>query len=128
MINASFDLELIKDGKKEMIKVVLQEISPWIVSDLASECLNSKGTNMLPSEFVKKSIEVGMIVSPKNLVEQIEESDEALSAIMEVFKEVNQFSASPRKYLLIQKESEAKTKNMEHDTGKSNTNRSKKNE
>lgn len=115
MINEQFKLKYEVEGKEKEITVVMQEISPFLISDMTSECLNTKGNNILPGEYIKLAIENGLIVSPKNLMEEIEKADEPIAVIGKLFGEVNSFSASPRKYKLqkVQEKSKEQSKSME---------------
>lgn len=108
MVNSSFKIKIENDGKEKEIEVVLQEISPFVVSDMTSDCLNEKGNNILPGKYIKSSIDNGLIVSPKNLIKQIEECDNPIKAIGDVFAEINNFCTSPRKYELQKVQAKSK--------------------
>jgi hypothetical protein len=127
MITTSFDLELQKTGNNgeittETVKVVMQEVSPFIVSDIFMSNLGDNGRYKIGSlikQFTQEDSKV--IVSPKNLVEQIEAADNAIPAINIVFREVNQFCSNPQKYVLLQKQSKAESEDMVNGNTKSNT-------
>jgi hypothetical protein len=125
MINSNFDLELIKDDKKKKVKVVMQEVSPFRVADMFSSGLDIQSRNYRIGYLTELFMEE-IIVAPKNLKEQIEESDNAIGAISDVFTEVKKFCESPKQYALLQTESEIKAKNMEHSTSEHDTNGSEK--
>lgn len=115
MVNTSFKIKIEVEEKEKEIEIVLQEISPFTISDMTSDCLNSKGNNILPGQYLRLAIENGLIVSPKKLIEQIEECDNPIKAIGDVFQQVNEFCSSPRKYKLrqVQKESKEQPKSVE---------------
>lgn len=121
MINTNFQLELEKEGKKEKVNVVLQEISPFIVSDIFMNNLTDNNSNYKIGSVIK-GLTDKVIVSPKNLDQRIEESDNAIMAITALFNEVKLFCSSPRRYVQLQKESQAKSQGLEHSNTESNAN------
>lgn len=117
MINTNFDLilETTDDAGEtttETVKVTIQEISPFIYTNIMSSALNINNgayqVGMLAELYIEK-----IVVSPKNLKECIEKADNALKAIASLTTEVKKFCECPRKYALIQKESEIKSKSLE---------------
>lgn len=125
MINTNFnlDLEKIDDAgasKTETVKVVIQEISPFRYADIMSGALNVQNgkynVGSLAESFINE-----IVVSPKNLKDQIEGSDNAMAAITRVVQEVRSFCDNPRKYALLQTESAIKLESLVNGDTQSNT-------
>lgn len=127
MVNTSFELELTVDGKKEVIEVMLQEVSPFITTGVFSKALDVETNNYNMGKVADELIDV-VVVSPKNLKERIGNADEPINAVAKIFSELQRFCQSPKRYGYVKAECKAKVKNMEHDNTKPNANRSKKDE
>lgn len=112
MVNTSFDLELEKDGKKETVKVVLQEVSPFISANIFSSALDVQSGNYKIGTVVEQGIKE-LVVSPKNLTDKISESDKPMEAISKLFLAIQSFCDSPKRFSLLQKESKTKSKSVE---------------
>lgn len=110
MFNTNFDLELehIQDNgetSKETVKVTIQEISPFRYTDIMSGALNVESGQYNVGLLAEKFIE-SVVVSPKNLKDQIEKCDNATAAITKIVTEVRSFCDCPKRYCLLQKQSE----------------------
>lgn len=105
----SFEVEIETEGKKEKCKVVMQSISPLKMSDILTECIADNG-RILPGTLLKKAIEEEIIVSPKNLIERIENADNGLSVHNKVYVELNTFCNNPRIYQLRQSKTQKSDK------------------
>lgn len=127
MVNTSFELELTVDGKKEVIEVMLQEVSPFITTGVFSKALDVETNNYNMGKVADELIDV-VVVSPKNLKERIGNADEPINAVAKIFSELQKFCQSPKRYGYVKEECKAKIKDMEHDNTKLNSNRSKKDE
>lgn len=110
MVNTNFDLELehIQDDgstTKETVKVTIQEVSPFKYTDIMSCALNVESgqynVGMLAERFIEN-----IVVSPKNLKDQIEKCDNATAAITKIVTEIRSFCDCPKRYCLLQKQSE----------------------
>lgn len=118
MVNTSFKLEFIKDDEKKEVEIVLQEINKATVVNMSCENAG-KGGRILVADFIKACVENGAIVSPKNLIEQLEEVDNGVELYVKIFNEVNTFCPNPKKYALLQKESIAKSSKQNKPVGDS---------
>ena len=127
MVNTSFELELTVDGKKEVIEVMLQEVSPFVTTGVFSKALDVETNNYNMGKVADELIDV-VVVSPKNLKERIGNADEPINAVAKIFLELQKFCQSPKQYGYAKAECKAKIKDMEHDNTKPNSNRSKKDE
>lgn len=114
------------ETSSEELEITMQDASPFITSDIFTSNTSPSGGYKMAS-IVRDMIDV-VIVSPKNLIQKIEECDNPATAIGKVFQEVNQFCGNPKRYCWLQKKSESESKGVEHDTPKSNVKRSKKDE
>lgn len=125
-MNAKFNLDLehfeneTGETKTETIEVTMQEASPFIVGDIFTSNSVAGGGYKVGS-IVKEMMGV-VIVSPKNLITKIEESDNPFVAMQKVFTEVNQFSNNPKKYVFLQAKSKAESKDLEHGNTESDAN------
>jgi hypothetical protein len=113
------------ESTPEVIEVTMQETSPFLVTNLVNK--NTLNGSLLVGNFVKDCIG-DIILSPKNLVERIEQSDNGVAAIKKVFDEVNAFCYSPKRYFYLQKKREAESKNMGEDNQQPNPDGSQANE
>jgi hypothetical protein len=116
MFNTTIELELehIDDNletTKETVKVTLQETSPFVTGDIFADNISKKGVGYDAAGVVKDMVGT-VIVSPKNIVDQIEKSDNAFVAIGKLFSEINNFCASPKRYVLLQKKSEQESSDL----------------
>jgi hypothetical protein len=128
MFNTTIDLELehIDDNletTKETVKVTLQEASPFTTGDIFADNISKKGIGYSAAGVIKDMVGV-VIVSPKNIVDQIEKADNAFEAMGKLFTELNTFCASPRKYILLQKKSEQESTDLGQDNTQPNADRS----
>lgn len=112
MFNTNFDLELehIQDDEsttKETVKVTIQEISPFRYTDIMSGALNVESgqynVGMLAERFIEN-----VVVSPKDLKDQIEKCDNATAAITKIVTEVRSFCDCPKRYCLLQLQKQSK--------------------
>jgi hypothetical protein len=108
------DDNLDRDGKlvekEKVVQVILQEVSPFIVDDVLADSMTQKGTiNM--GAFVKGMIGKA-IISPKNIAEQIEKASNGFDALSTLFNELNRFCTEPKRYVLLQKQSEISKSNV----------------
>lgn len=106
-LNTKFKIELEKDEKKKEIEIVIQEINKAQLANITCECAGKNGSIRV-GDFITAAVENGIIISPKNLIEQLEDADNGLVLYAEIFKEVNRFCSNPKRYVLLQKESELK--------------------
>ncbi|WP_125153669.1 hypothetical protein [Clostridium rectalis] len=113
MVNANFKLKLIKDGKEKYIDVILQEVSPFVAGDIFSSAIDIKTGNYKMGTVAERGIEE-LVVSPKNLKEQILEAENPFEIIAKLFSEFQKFCQKPKQYALLQTESQTKHKNLEH--------------
>ena len=127
MVNTSFELELTVDGKKEVIEVMLQEVSPFVTTGVFSKALDVETNNYNMGKVADELIDV-VVVSPKNLKERIGNADEPINAVAKIFLELQKFCQSPKRYGYVKAECKTKVKNMEHDNTKPNSSRRKKDE
>lgn len=109
---ATFKIELMKEDGPHEVTVRLNRVSPLIVGDIMGSTM-VRGKGYLYGEFLQLCIEKEIIVSPKNLVEQINESDNGVELLIDVFGEVNAFVTNPRVYIAKAIESEAKSEKQE---------------
>ena len=132
MVSTTIDLELknLDQNNQEVsktIKVMLQEVSPFkcvpIISTNVSYGKGGKTTYDLATIVEQMaSNEIGVIVSPKNILKQIEESTNAMDAIMILGAEVVAFCKSPRLYVLQkQEEVQRESQDATNDVGTDNT-------
>lgn len=129
MVNTNFNIELEKDSKKEEINIVIQEVSPFTVANLLSSALDPQTRTYRMGTVVEKMLDT-IVVSPKNLKEKIEESDNALDVIGTLFTEFQNFCGSPKAYALkrIEEQRKEESKDLEHGDTKLDTDRDKKHE
>lgn len=110
MINqGKFEIEIEKEEKKEKVTVVMQSISPLIVSDILSESTGTNGKLKIGT-FITKAVEEGLVVSPKDLLSLIEEADNAISVQIKIYEELNKFCSNPRLYQLKQTQTKGRGK------------------
>lgn len=121
MITSQFNIKVLKDEEKKEVTVHMQEISPFKFGDIAGESLSSKG-QILPGTFVQLAVENEIIVAPKNLLEIIENADNAIGLIGEVARQVDGFCSNPKKYELrrVEGERKEKTRDMADNNKESN--------
>ena len=132
MVNTTIDLELknLDQNNKEVskiVKVMLQEVSPFksmpIIS--ANTLYNAGGKTSYDWAAIVQQMsanEIGVIVSPKNIVKQIEESTNATEAIILLGIEILKFCDSPRLYVLRkQEEVQRESQDTANDVGTDNT-------
>jgi len=108
MINTTVDLELKvlnEKGEEETktVQVLLQEASPFKTADIFAENISANGKIRKSGGFIKDCMDV-VIMSPKNLIEQIEGSENAFEAIGNLANEVQEFINNPRIYKLKRQE------------------------
>lgn len=105
---------------EKVVTVTLQQVSPFIVSDVLSDCATAKGTiNM--GAFIKGTVGT-VIISPKNICEQLEKASNGFEAMHTLFNKLNRFCTEPKKYVLLQKQSEAAKSNVGDSPAQSDTN------
>lgn len=99
-IQKEFKLKLIMDEKEEEIIVRMSNISPLKIADIVTETSTvEKGmVRFKHGSFLQKSVDEGVVISPKNLIEQIEDADNGTIAVVMAFKEIYSFLSSPKKY------------------------------
>lgn len=114
MVNTTIKLELknLDANNNEVSKtvnVMLQEVSPFksmpIIS--ANTLYNVGGKTSYDWASIVQQMatnEIGVIVSPKNIVKQIEEATNATTAIVLLGIEIFKFCDSPRLYVLKKQE------------------------
>ncbi|KEI18250.1 hypothetical protein [Clostridium haemolyticum] len=129
MVQSNFDIEIItnKEGKEEKkkVNVVVQEISPFRVTDILSSALNLENGAYKVGMLTEMLIDE-LVISPKNLKEQIEKAENATELITKVSTELRNFCDNPRCYHLkkVERECKEKVENMEFNTSKHNIDRS----
>lgn len=121
MFNTNIDLTLktIEDNldadgkiveKEKVVQVTFQEVSPFVVDDVLADSMTAKGTiNM--GAFVKGMVGKAIIM-PKNIIKQINEASNGFEALTQLFNELNRFCTEPKRYVLLQKQSEAAKSNV----------------
>lgn len=125
-MTGEFDLKLIKNDKEELVKVVLQEINPFVLANIVSANRSVKTGAPLVGDALKDYLENNLIVRPKNILKQIEESDNAIEAMFNLYNECDSFCSSPKRYRILQEESRTKSESVESDNSKPDTDRNKK--
>ncbi|EKN42965.1 hypothetical protein [Clostridium botulinum] len=113
-MNADFQVILKKENDKgeiidKPLTIVCQSKNPARMVDFHCECIGKNG-QMLVGTFVEKAVEENLIVSPKNLIEQINESENVIELYAEIMKEVAEFSDNPKRYRLAKETSKLKDK------------------
>jgi hypothetical protein len=108
MINTTINIELKNiDGEgKEVattIPVLLQEASPIKVADIFAENITSNGKVLKNGGFLQDCMGV-VIMHPKDLIDKINESENAFEVIGTLASEVRDFCNNPRLYILKKKE------------------------
>lgn len=103
----TFDLLIIKDGETKNVTVRLQELKPLKVADMLAECVTQEG-RYKPGTVIEQAIEKGVIVSPKNLVEQIEEADNGLDAVTKTFRNIGNFLTNPKLFGIAKNKEQGK--------------------
>lgn len=137
MVNTTIELELksLDANDKEVsrtVQVMLQQVSPFKSMAVLTEHVLHDAKNKTSYDWAgivqdMASNEVGVIVSPKNIIKQIEESTNAFEAIQTLGAEVSNFCQSPRIYVLkkqeqVQKESTESTGVLGEGVGEPNAN------
>lgn len=130
MINETIDIELkvLDENEKETtktLKVTLQEVSPFKTADIFAENITGNGKIRKSGGFIKDCMNI-VIMSPKNLVEEIEKAENAFEVIGQLANEVQEFINSPRLYKLkrqelLQKKSNEESSTVGEDLVQSNT-------
>lgn len=130
MINETIDVELkvLNDkGEEEpkTIQVLLQEASPFKTADIFAENISSNGKIRKNGGFIKDCMNV-VIMSPKNLIEQIEKCENSFEVIGTLANEVQEFINNPRIYKLkrqelLQKKSTEESGNVGEGVAQSDT-------
>lgn len=105
MISSTFKLELIKGEEKKEIKVVMQEANKFRVADAYTESITQGRLSV--GRMVENLVPL-VVMSPKNLLEQLEECDNSFTVIGTVSKEIESFLNNPKRYALLQIESKNK--------------------
>ena len=120
------DTQKVEDVEKN---IVLQEVSPFRTTDVFSSAINPQTSRYNMGMVVEQLIDI-IVVAPTDLKELIEEADNALDVITELFLAFKEFCDCPRLYALkqIERQSKAKTKDMEHGTSELDTNGSEEHE
>ncbi|NFJ83969.1 hypothetical protein FDE94_09205 [Clostridium botulinum] len=113
-MSADFQVILKKENDKgEIVEtpltIVCQSMNPARMVDLHCECIG-KNNQMLVGTFVERAVEEGLVVSPKNLIEQINESENVIELYAQIMKEVAEFSDNPKRYRLAKETSKLKDK------------------
>ena len=116
---AKIDIELKKTDESgneitNPVQVVLQEIDPFKVTDLLADNMSPKSTVTRPGSFLQDVMGT-VIVSPKNLLDQLKDADNTIQATVTLVAKVQNFLANPRIYLLKQKEALQKDSEKEPD-------------
>jgi hypothetical protein len=112
MLNTTFDLLLEKDGEKQIVKVTVQEINPFRLSDVMTSALNVQNMQYQVGTLAEKFIE-NIVISPKDLKQRIEDADNAQQAITDFVIEVRSFCDNSKRYCLLQTEGKNKFKDLE---------------
>jgi hypothetical protein len=117
------DLEHVKENEEietETVEITMQETSPVIAGDIFTGNMSQSGSALVGST-VKAAIGT-IIMSPKDLMDRIEKSDNPMAALGKVFKELNQFCAAPKRYVLLQRKSEQESSDVGEGTPQLDTN------
>lgn len=129
VVKFDLDLEHMKEDETveiETIEITMQETSPIIAGDIFTGNMTQTGSSLVGST-VKAAIGT-IIMSPRDLMERIEKSDNPMLALGKVYRELNEFCAAPKKYVLLQRKSKQESATMDKSTKKSNIDRNKQSE
>ena len=108
MYNTTVNIELKSidgEGKEAVttVPVILQEASPIKVADIFAENITSNGKVLKNGGFLQDCMGV-VIMHPKDLIDKINESENAFEVIGTLANEVRDFCNNPRLYVLKKKE------------------------
>lgn len=130
VVKFDLDLEHLKeDGETvetETVEITMQETSPIIAGDIFTGNMTQTGSALVGS-LVKAAIGT-IIMSPRDLMERIEKSDNPMVALGKVYKELNEFCAAPKRYVILQRKSQQESATVDKSTKKSNVDRNKQSE
>ncbi len=117
-------LKTVDEAGKEVtttVPVLLQQASPFKTADIYAENITTNGKIRKSGGFIEDCMGV-VIMSPKNLIDQISESENAFEVIGNLANEVQEFINNPRTYVLKQKEAvQAKSEEQSPAVGESTT-------
>lgn len=112
MIQSTIEIDIKRGEEVGKLTVRLQEISPLRMSDLITDSANDQG-RCKPGLLIENALKNGVIISPKNLVEQIEENEDGLGMINDLYPEIMRFCGSPKQYEFRKKQRESKEKSAD---------------
>ncbi len=118
-MQSTFELKLTTNDIPEIITVRVQNISPFKLADMMAVCISPANGTYKTGTFVQECVKNEVILSPKNLIERVEESDVPFEAIKNIFNEVLDFINNPRVYRAKELASEAKVDTTVEDLGDS---------
>lgn len=102
MIQSNFKIKLkLEEGEKE-VDILMQEPSKFRVADVYAESYTVEG-KLKVGTFLENIIPL-VVISPKNLLEQINSADNAYSVMIKLNEEIQEFCDNPRIYKLKREE------------------------
>ena len=104
------------------IQVLLQEASPFVITNAYNDNLNKKGNSVCIGGVIEDLIG-NVIFSPRNIKDQIDAASNGMDALVTLYKEVDRFCKSPKAYKLkqVQEESKAESPILGEGVEQSNT-------
>lgn len=110
MTTVNIDLKTFNEetGKEtvKQVPVLLKESNPFQVTDVFSDNTAKKGRNIDYGSLIQDLIDSQLVImSPKDICSQIEDADNSVEAISQLFNYINQFCMSPKRFIFEQKKS-----------------------